>query len=37
MKEGDIFDDSKKEQFKVFGLIHQTRNLIQGEIVQKSL
>ena len=35
MKEDDIFDDSKKEQFKVFGLIHQTRNLIQGEIVQR--
>ena len=35
MREDDIFDDSKKEQFKVFGLIHQTRNLIQGEIVQR--
>ena len=35
MKEDDIFDDSKKEQFIVFGLIHQTRNLIQGEIVQQ--
>ena len=35
MKEDDIFDDKKKEQFKVFGLIHQTRNLIEGEIVQR--
>ena len=35
MKEDDIFDDNKKEQFRVFGLIHQTRNLIQGEIVQR--
>ena len=35
MKEDDIFDDKKKEQFKVFGLIHQTRSLIEGEIVQR--
>ena len=35
MKEDDIFDDDKKEQFRVFGLIHQTRNLIQGEIVKR--
>ena len=35
MREDDIFDDNKKEQFRVFGLIHQTRNLIQGEIVKR--
>ena len=35
MREDDIFDDSKKEQLRVFGLIHQTRNLIQGKIVQR--
>ena len=35
MREDDIFDDDKKEQFRVFGLIHQTRNLIQGEIVKR--
>ena len=31
----DIFDDEKKEKFRIFGLIHQTRKLIEGEIVQK--
>ena len=35
IREDDMFDDNKKEQFRVFGLIHQTRNLIQGEIVQR--
>merc|ERR1711893_320072 len=35
MKENDIFDDEKKEKFKIFGLIHQTRKLIEREIVQK--
>ena len=35
IKEDDIFGDEKKEQFRVFGLIHQTRHLIQGEIVKR--
>ena len=35
MNENDIFDDEKKEKFRIFGLIHQTRKLIEGEIVQK--
>ena len=35
IKEEDIFGDEKKEQFRVFGLIHQTRHLIQGEIFQR--
>ena len=35
IKEDDIFGDDKKEQFRVFGLIHQTRHLIQGEIIKR--
>ena len=35
MNENDIFDDGKKEKFRIFGLIHQTRKLIEGEVVQK--
>ena len=35
MTETNIFDDGKKEKFRIFGLIHQTRKLIEGEIVQK--
>ena len=35
LKQDDIFGDDKKEQFRVFGLIHQTRHLIQGEIVKR--
>ena len=35
IREDDIFGDDKKEQFRVFGLIHQTRHLIQGEIVKR--
>ena len=33
MTETDIFDDGKKEKFRIFGLIHQTRKLIEGEVV----
>ena len=33
--EDDIFEDKNIEQFRVFSLIHQTRHLLQGEIVQK--
>ena len=35
IKEDNIFEDDKKEQFRVFGLIHQTRHLIQGEIIKR--
>ena len=35
IKEDDIFGDDKKEQFRVFGLIHQMRHLIQGEIIKR--
>ena len=35
IREDDIFEDDKKEQFRVSGLIHQTRHLIQGEIVKR--
>ena len=31
IKEDDIFGDEKKEQFRVFSLIHQTRHLLQGD------
>ena len=33
--EDDIFEDEKKDQFRVFSLIHQTRHLLQGEIIQR--
>ena len=35
IKEEDIFGDEKKEQFRVFSLIHQTRHLLQGEIIKR--
>ena len=35
IKEDDIFGDEKKEQFRVFSLTHQTRHLLQGEIIKK--
>ena len=35
IKEDDIFGDEKKEQFRVFSLIHQTRHLLQGEIIKR--
>ena len=35
IKEDDIFEDEKKEQFRVFSLIHQTRHLLQGEIIKR--
>ena len=33
--EDDIFEDEKKDQFRVFSLIHQTRHLLQGEIIKR--
>merc|ERR1712198_71084 len=35
MQETDIFDDESKEKFSIFSLIHQTRKLIKGEVVQR--
>ena len=35
MTETDIFDDGNKEKFRIFGFIHQTRKLIEGEVIQK--
>ena len=35
IKEDDIFGDEKKEQFRVFSLIHQTTHLLQGEIIKR--
>ena len=29
------FGDEKKDQFRVFSLIHQTRHLLQGEIIKR--
>ena len=35
MSETDIFDDGSKEKFRIFSFIHQTRKLIEGEVVQR--
>ena len=35
MSETDIFDDESKEKFRIFSFIHQTRKLIEGEVVQR--
>ena len=35
MHESDIFDDESKEKFSIFSLIHHTRKLIEGTVVQR--
>ena len=35
MHESDIFDEESKEKFSLFSLIHHTRKLIEGTVVQR--